>query len=281
MIRYSVPPLSQIKRLKNVTDWGQNVPGIAGKSFVDASGKRKFLVAHSVKKARLIEKLSRAISASSAGPVVQRVVARRGAILRQNYFPGKTLDSVRLSMSGLSEIGKILAGIHSSKIPSSIKVPAGKKLIRQIGEKLFDLEHGKILTPIQAIAIARFLSKPPKNPSVVVCHSDINRGNVVVSKEGVKIIDIGGLRVYFRDYDIARTIFGLGLSSKQERVLLSAYKASGGNVADFVKHKDFWMNFMLLGKLWIAQEKHTQEGSAKTARKLANLKRVLLARVGL
>jgi len=237
----------------------------------------KVVFTRTIAEAEGIHKLSDAIAASPVRNLVQRVIARRGATLEQNYIRGKIIGDKPVSVRVANEVAKILAGMHSVKIPRGLPNPSVDAISKRIGRSIADLRAHHALSPSEANRVMGRFKEIPKKQSIAICHMDVNKDNVVELGKSVRIIDIMDARVYFREFDIAKTIFGLRLSPQLEAKFINAYQKAGGDVAGFSTNKKFWMDLVILSKLRAADERRRIEKTPEANRKFLRLKELLLA----
>jgi len=244
---------------------------------INPARESKTVFVKSILEAAEITELSNAIANSPARGFVQRVTARRGATLEQNYVRGKTIGDRIVSEHSAKEVARILAGIHAAKIPKSLRKPAIDAISNRIVNSIRELTAHQALSAAEAGKVRGLFRKIPTKSSIAICHMDINKDNVVESGKSVRIIDIMDTKVYFRDFDIAKTIFGLRLSPPLEAKFLTAYQNAGGNAIGFNANRKFWIDLVLLSKLRAADERRRVEKSPLAERKFLRLKKLLLA----
>lgn len=172
-----------------------------------------------------------------------KIMRRSGSWLLQEYVRGRPLTRQTLTPVLIRQIAGILGKMHSIPVPtkSFAETPTVQTRTKFVLEKISYLEKNKAITSQEAERRRKKLLKMPSRYSLVLTHRDFTHNNILVQNGKVhKIIDHGDTTIDIKEYDIARTIYGLGLTPEEEKFFLAGYKKHC-SPANFEKQREYWM----------------------------------------
>lgn len=245
----SIPSLKKIQSMKEVTNW----KGRTGhRVFIGKENgeKAKFTIEHRLRKAFVLEKLSKAVLKSNPDIKMQLVTKRRGKITRQNYVPGTDLKKgEKLTPIKIKQFISELVKLHNSKIPFYLKPFAKRNFLHRVKWSIKQLVQSGLFSETEILLFKNFFAKVPK-ATKAICHNDLHTGNLVRQKNGeLVLIDFGDAKVNFKEAELGRAIVNFDWDEKQASSFFEIYKKSGGNIDLFKENENYWIAFGLLSRL--------------------------------
>lgn len=173
---------------------------------------------------------------------VPTILGRRGRVTIETWIAGTPLDALPHRSQRWRDAGALLRAIHRTEGAATAR--RGRALTRpffvDLLARLDVLVAAGALTAAERTVLARALATSrPSRARTGLTHNDFCGENLVEDAEGrLHVIDNGGLRVGFLDFDLARAWYRWSMSSTAWRSFLAGY--GGGARATTGDRRRFW-----------------------------------------
>jgi aminoglycoside phosphotransferase (APT) family kinase protein len=144
------------------------------------------------------------------------------------YVPGLVLK--RFNNNRLLQLARLIARLHLADIPTYLRKPKGSYYKKRLdmAKKKYDGLKSVIDDSIKNVIDKAFLKLENvelKDDKLSICHGDVQRTNIIVIKDGLRIIDWDSASLADPAIEVVETVFlELGLTKKQQSVFVKEYK---------------------------------------------------------
>ena len=220
------------------------------------------------------------------GLPIQRVLSREGLWTVQGFIEGKSLTEMfgqgRLPPNVIDELARTLAAMHTTTSRKELSTRTWGSMKRDVAKRLTQLTGRQVISLGEGARLARFFWRYwPKKPTQVPSLFDISRNNTIIQPDGkIGLIDLGEMRMIFREYDLGRTLFKLRLTPNEQKQFLMGYRAAGGKTSEFEENKTFWNALILFQRIATLdhrcrKKKMTDAERVRTRNEVHELRRTL------
>jgi aminoglycoside phosphotransferase (APT) family kinase protein len=239
-----MPSITQITKMREVTDF--KGAGTNPRRVFIGNGK-KYVIENSRFSALRLHLLSKQIQKKQPNLRLQKILQRKGKLLEQNFLDGRILEGQNLTRVQVQGIGTMLAQLHSVKKPFFPRIRHKHTLRRRISFLICFISRSGLLSREETRKLRRFFKQRVKT-NKVICHSDMHRGNIIETSEGLGIIDIGDMHIGYQEHELSKAMVQLGLEDAQREIFLKAYTTAGGNLENYRANQSFWNALGFLDK---------------------------------
>lgn len=159
------------------------------------------------------------------------VLARRGRVTIEAWIDGTPLTALRRTPSRLAAAGDILGRLHATRRLGGRPLAAcasTRPFVADLARRLDELRDRGALGARDVDAVARMVARRhPARAATGLTHNDFCADNIVEDAAGaLHVVDNGGLRTGFLDFDLARCRYRWPMTAPSWRRFLTGYRRS-------------------------------------------------------
>lgn len=199
----------------------------------------------------------------------------------EEFLEGKFLREIKfLSDSDIREVAKAIKKVHLVKPDQDIKnilrmeeVAGGKYRPKAIFRLILSDQRAKFNQVADVAKIEKYITEvgeklDKRNYNLAIIHGDLSPNNIVITKEGVRIIDWTDARYDIPSADIIQFFYLSKLSPQQQKTFLSEYRPIWMFDELIRMHEIFLLTYDFIYQL-------KQKREDKTRRLVSSIKRLV------